>query len=51
VGAWSQSLDRDLEPMTGVERVGLVVPRVQARRVFFLGYPAGHIDSRIAVST
>jgi hypothetical protein len=31
---------------------GLVsfVPRVQARLVFF-GYPAGHIDSQIAVST
>jgi hypothetical protein len=28
----------------------LLVPGVQARRVF-LGHPAGHIDSRIAVST
>jgi hypothetical protein len=35
VGAWSQSLDRDLEPVTGVEWVGLVVPGVQARHVFF----------------
>jgi hypothetical protein len=24
LGAWSPSLDRDLDPLTGVERVGLV---------------------------
>jgi hypothetical protein len=49
VGAWSPSLDGDLEPVIGVERVGLACAWVQARRVFS-GYPSGHIDSQIAVS-
>jgi hypothetical protein len=50
VGAWSPNLYGDLEPVTGVKRVGLACVWVQARRVFF-GYLAGYIDSRIAVST
>jgi hypothetical protein len=39
VGAWSPSLDGDLDPSTGVEWVGLVCAWVQARRVFF-GVPS-----------
>jgi hypothetical protein len=35
LGAWSPSLLRDLDPMTGVERVGLVYAQVQMRHVFF----------------
>jgi hypothetical protein len=29
LGAWSPSLDRDLDPLTGVERVGLVCAQVK----------------------
>jgi hypothetical protein len=49
LGAYSPSLDGDLDPLIGVERVGLACAEVQARRVFW-GHPAGHIDPRIAVS-
>jgi hypothetical protein len=50
VGAWSLSLDGDLEPLTGAERVGLACVWGASKRVFF-GYPVEHIDSQIAVST
>ena len=49
MGAWSPSLDGDLDPMTRVEWVGLFVPRVQMGRVFW-GTQLGYIDSRIAIS-
>jgi hypothetical protein len=49
-GAWSPNLDGDLDPMTGVEWVGLVCLGYK-QGVCFSGYPARHIDSRIAVST
>jgi hypothetical protein len=44
LGAWSPSLDGDLDPLTGVEWVGLACAWVPVRRVFS-GHPAGHIDS------
>jgi hypothetical protein len=50
VGAWSPSLDGDLEPVTGVERVGLALCLGCKRDMCFSGYPAGHIDSQITVS-
>jgi hypothetical protein len=49
VGAWSLCLDGDLEPVTGVELVGLA-GAWDTGEVCFSRYPAGHIDSRIAVS-
>jgi hypothetical protein len=49
LGAWNPSLDGDLDPLTGVKWVGLTYDWVQVRRVF-LGHPARHIDSRIAIS-
>jgi hypothetical protein len=51
VGAWSPSLDGDLELVTGVERVGLARAWGASEACVFSGYPAGYIDSRIAVST
>jgi hypothetical protein len=51
LGAWSPSLDGDLNPVTGVEWVGLVCARGTDKACIFLGYPGGHIDSRIIVST
>jgi hypothetical protein len=44
VEAWSPSLDGDLKPVTGVERVGLACVWGVSEGVF-LGYPAGHINS------
>ena len=44
MGAWSPSLDGDLDPVIGGYGLVLLMPRVQAGRVFS-GYPAGHIDS------
>ena len=40
MGAWSPSLDGDLDPMIGVEWVGLVCAR-GINRACVLGYPAG----------
>jgi hypothetical protein len=44
LGAWSPSLDGDLDPLTEVEWVGLTCVWVQVRRVLS-GHPARHIDS------
>ena len=49
MGAWSPSLDGDLDPMTGVEWVGLVCAR-GTNGAFVLGYPAMYIGSQIAIS-
>ena len=49
MGAWSQSLDGDLDPMIGVKWFFLFVPRVQTGHVFW-GTQLGYIGSRIAVS-
>jgi hypothetical protein len=38
LGAWSPSLDGDLYPLTGVERVGLVYAR-GTDEAYFSGYP------------
>ena len=40
LGAWSLSLDRDLDPLTGVEWVGLVCAWGTSEACV-LGYPAG----------
>jgi type IV secretory pathway TrbD component len=40
LGAWSPSLDGDLDPLTGVERVGLVCTW-GTNKVCVSGYPAG----------
>jgi hypothetical protein len=50
LGAWSPSWDRHLDPMTGVERVGLVCVRGTDEACIFRGTHLGYIDSRIAVS-
>jgi hypothetical protein len=51
LGAWSPSLDGDLDPVTGVERVGLVCTRGTDEACIFWGTQLGYIDSRITVST
>jgi hypothetical protein len=50
LGAWSPSLDRDLDPMIGVERVGLVCARGTDEACVFQGTQLGYIDSQIVVS-
>ena len=40
MGAWSPSLDWDVDPLTGVERVGLVCTW-GTNRACVSGYPAG----------
>jgi hypothetical protein len=45
--SWSPSLDGDLDPLTGVEQVGLTCDWGTSEACVFLG----HIDSQIAVST
>ena len=40
LGAWSPSLDEDLDPLIGVERVGLVCAWGTSE-VCVSGYPAG----------
>ena len=52
MGAWSPSLDGDLDPVIGVEWDGVVllfVPGVQMGHVF-RGTQLGYIGSRIAIS-
>jgi hypothetical protein len=49
--AWSSSLDRNLDPMTRVEWVGLVCARGTDETCVFRGTQLGYIDSRIAIST
>ena len=44
MGAWSPSLDGDLDLLIGESWVGPVVPRVQVGRVF-QGTQLGYIDS------
>ena len=39
-GAWSPSLDGDLDPLTGVEQIGLVCA-YGTSEACVLGYPAG----------
>ena len=46
---WSPSLDEDLDPLTGVEPVG-VVCAWGTSEACVSGYQLGYIDSRIAVS-
>jgi hypothetical protein len=41
VGAWSPSLDGDLEPVTGVERVGLICARGTDEACVFWGTQLG----------
>jgi hypothetical protein len=41
VGAWSPSLDGDLEPVTGVERVGLICARDTDEACVFRGTQLG----------
>jgi hypothetical protein len=41
VGAWSPSLDGDLEPVTGVERVGLICARGTDEACVFRGTQLG----------
>jgi hypothetical protein len=41
LGVWSLSLDGDLDPVTGVERVDLVCARGTYETCVFSGYPAG----------
>jgi hypothetical protein len=50
LGAWSPSLDEDLDPLTGVEWVGLVCARGTDEACVFWGTQLGYIDSRIVVS-
>ena len=45
-GAWSPSLDEDLDPLTGEWWVGPTCAWGTSRACV-LGYPAGHIDLRI----
>jgi hypothetical protein len=40
LGAWSPSLDRDLDPLTGMERVGLIYAW-GTDEACVSGYPAG----------
>jgi hypothetical protein len=40
LGVWSLSLDGDLDPVTGVERIGLVCARGTNEACVFSGYPA-----------
>ena len=49
MGAQSISLDGDLDPMTGVEWIGLVCAQVQMGHVFW-GTQLGYIGSRITIS-
>jgi hypothetical protein len=48
LGAWSPSLDGDLDPLTRVERVGLVCAR-GTDETCVSGYQLGYIDSRITI--
>jgi hypothetical protein len=50
LGAWSLSLDGDLDPMTEVEQVGLVCVRGTDEACVFRGTQLSYIDSRLAVS-
>ena len=47
MGAWSLSLDEDLDPVTGEWWVGPTCAQGTSGACV-LGYLAGHIDSRIA---
>jgi hypothetical protein len=49
-GAWSPSLDGDVDPLTGVERFGLACAWGTSKACVFRGTQLGYIDSRIAVS-
>ena len=49
MGAWSPSLDGDLDPMTGVEWVGLVCAW-GTNGLCVSGTQLGYIGSRITVS-
>jgi hypothetical protein len=51
LGAWSPSLDGDLDPVTGVERVGLVCTQGTDEACVFRGTQLGYIDSWIVAST
>jgi hypothetical protein len=51
LGAWSPSLDGDLDPLDRSGTGWSCLCLGYKRGVCFFGYPAGHIDSRIAVST
>jgi hypothetical protein len=51
LGAWSPSLDGDLDLLTGVERVGLACAWGTSDACVFWGTQLGYIDSRITVST
>jgi hypothetical protein len=45
LGAWSPTLDGDLDPVTGVERFGLVYARGTDEAFVFRGTQLGYIDS------
>jgi hypothetical protein len=51
LGAWSPSLDRDLDPLTGVERVGPSCVRGTSEACIFRGTQLDYIDLRIVIYT
>jgi hypothetical protein len=51
LGAWSLSLDGDLDPVIGVEWVGLVCAWGTSEACIFRCSQLGYIDLRFAVST
>jgi hypothetical protein len=51
LGAWRPRLDGDLDPLTGVERVGLACAWGTSEECIFRGTQLGYIDSQIAIST
>jgi hypothetical protein len=51
LGAWGSSLNGDLDPVTGVKRVGLVCARGTNEACVFRGTHLSYIDSWIDVST
>jgi hypothetical protein len=51
LGTWSPSLDEDLDPVTGMERVGIACALGTSEACIFWDTQLGYIDSRIAVST
>jgi hypothetical protein len=51
LGAWSPSLDVDLDPVIGVEQVGLACAWGTSEMCVFWDSQLGYIDSRFAIST
>jgi hypothetical protein len=51
LGAWSPSMDGDLDPLTGIEWVGLACAWDTSEACVFRGTQLGYIDLQIVVST